>query len=292
MAVVESNPNLGAQIVEDAKEYVLYSWSTQDAINPIAVAGAEGQVLLGLRGKALSGLRLAARERQHRPPAPEDHRGDQGAGRPALHDRAADGLGVALAARQAARRGHAWRSLHVLLHELGRGGERERDQARATRDRTPQDRRTLPLVPRSDARFDHPHGRSAQMAERAGHGRRRPDARPLHVPLPRRSSGSLPCAARVRRTSRRSSSTRARTRSRRSSSKRSPGRTGSSRRRRATCRRSARSATGTGSCSSSTRSWPASDVPGAGSPARTGTSSRTSSPSPRASTRATSRSAR
>ncbi len=43
MAVVETDPNLGAQIVEDAKEYVLYSWSTQDAINPIAVAGAEGR---------------------------------------------------------------------------------------------------------------------------------------------------------------------------------------------------------------------------------------------------------
>jgi hypothetical protein len=38
MAVVETNPNLGAQIVEDAREYVLYSWSTQDAIDPITVA--------------------------------------------------------------------------------------------------------------------------------------------------------------------------------------------------------------------------------------------------------------
>jgi len=43
MAVVEANPNLGAEIVEDAKEFVLYSWSVQDAINPIAVAGAEGR---------------------------------------------------------------------------------------------------------------------------------------------------------------------------------------------------------------------------------------------------------
>ena len=43
LATVEANPNLGARIVEDAKEYVLYSWSTQDAINPIAVAGAEGR---------------------------------------------------------------------------------------------------------------------------------------------------------------------------------------------------------------------------------------------------------
>ena len=51
MAVVETNPNLGAQIVEDAKEYVLYSWSTQDAINPIAVAGAEGRYFWDYDGK-------------------------------------------------------------------------------------------------------------------------------------------------------------------------------------------------------------------------------------------------
>ena len=43
MAIVEANPNLGAEIVADAKEFVLYSWSVQDQINPIAVAGAEGR---------------------------------------------------------------------------------------------------------------------------------------------------------------------------------------------------------------------------------------------------------
>src|SRR6187455_3217076 len=43
LATIEANPDLGARIVDDAKEYVLYSWSTQDAINPIAVAGAEGR---------------------------------------------------------------------------------------------------------------------------------------------------------------------------------------------------------------------------------------------------------
>ena len=92
MATVEANPNLGAQIVEDAKEYVLYSWSTQDAINPIAVAGAEGRYFWDYDGKRVPRLRVPARQRQHRPPAPEDHRGDQGAGRQALHDRPADGL--------------------------------------------------------------------------------------------------------------------------------------------------------------------------------------------------------
>ena len=43
MATIEANPQLGEQIVEDAKQYVLYSWSVQDAIAPIAVAGGEGR---------------------------------------------------------------------------------------------------------------------------------------------------------------------------------------------------------------------------------------------------------
>ena len=51
MAVIETNPNLGAEIVEDAKEFVLYSWSVQDAINPIAVAGAEGRYFWDFDGK-------------------------------------------------------------------------------------------------------------------------------------------------------------------------------------------------------------------------------------------------
>ena len=51
MATVEENAALGQQIVEDAKRYVLYSWSVQDAINPIAVAGAEGRYFWDYDGK-------------------------------------------------------------------------------------------------------------------------------------------------------------------------------------------------------------------------------------------------
>ena len=43
MATTETNTELGRQIVEDAKQYVLYSWSVQNAINPIAVERAEGR---------------------------------------------------------------------------------------------------------------------------------------------------------------------------------------------------------------------------------------------------------
>src|SRR6476619_5725228 len=48
MALIETDPsdldpNLGARIVADAKEHVLYSWSVQSKIEPIPVAGAQGR---------------------------------------------------------------------------------------------------------------------------------------------------------------------------------------------------------------------------------------------------------
>src|SRR4026207_124572 len=51
MATIETNPQLGAQIKADAKRYVLFSWSTQDAITPIPVAGAEGRYFWDYEGK-------------------------------------------------------------------------------------------------------------------------------------------------------------------------------------------------------------------------------------------------
>src|SRR4029079_3884617 len=51
MATTQNNAGLGQQIVEDAKKHVLYSWSVQDAINPIAVAGAEGRHFWDYDGK-------------------------------------------------------------------------------------------------------------------------------------------------------------------------------------------------------------------------------------------------
>jgi taurine--2-oxoglutarate transaminase len=51
MATIETNPQLGTQVVEDAKRYVLHSWSVQDALNPIPVAGAEGRYFWDFEGK-------------------------------------------------------------------------------------------------------------------------------------------------------------------------------------------------------------------------------------------------
>jgi hypothetical protein len=52
MATTETRSELGKQIVEDAKKHVLYSWSVQDAINPIAVERAENRYFYDYDGKA------------------------------------------------------------------------------------------------------------------------------------------------------------------------------------------------------------------------------------------------
>jgi taurine--2-oxoglutarate transaminase len=51
VATVEQNSELGQQVVADAKEYVLHSWSVQDAVNPIPVAGGEGRYFWDYEGK-------------------------------------------------------------------------------------------------------------------------------------------------------------------------------------------------------------------------------------------------
>jgi taurine--2-oxoglutarate transaminase len=51
MAILETNSELGRQVVADAKQYVLHSWSVQDALDPIAVAGGEGRYFWDYDGK-------------------------------------------------------------------------------------------------------------------------------------------------------------------------------------------------------------------------------------------------
>ena len=51
MAIVESNTELGRQVVADAKRYVLHSWSVQNALDPIPVAGGEGRHFWDYDGK-------------------------------------------------------------------------------------------------------------------------------------------------------------------------------------------------------------------------------------------------
>ena len=192
MATTETQSELGRQIVEDAKKHVLYSWSVQDAINPIAVERAEGRYFYDYDGKSYldfaSQLVNVSIGHSH----PKVVAGDQGPGREARDDRPADGDRVALTARQAARGGDAGRPDDVVLHERRRRGERERDQARALVHGTPQDHRPLPQLPRRDGRRDHADGRPAALGGRARHPRRRAHVRPVHLPLPCGSSRPVP----------------------------------------------------------------------------------------------------
>ena len=59
MAIVEANTELGRQVVADAKQYVLHSWSVQNALDPIPVAGAEGRHFWDFDGNRYLDKRLA-----------------------------------------------------------------------------------------------------------------------------------------------------------------------------------------------------------------------------------------
>ncbi len=71
----------------DDRAHVFHSWSAQGALDPLVVAGARGQLVLGRGRQPLPRLLQPAGQRQHRPPAPEARRRHQGAGRHAVHDR-------------------------------------------------------------------------------------------------------------------------------------------------------------------------------------------------------------
>ena len=204
MATVDTNPELGQQIVEDAKRYVLYSWSVQDAISPIAVAGGEGRYFWDYDGKRYLDF------------ASQLVNVSIGYGHPkivaAIKEQAETlaTIGPPMATESRSRLGKLLAEVTpgdlvvLVLHERRHRGERERDQARPLVHRPPQDRRPLPQLPRRDRRLDHAHRRPAPLAGRARHPGRRADARPVHLPLPGRPSRPVPGLHRRARTSRRS----------------------------------------------------------------------------------------
>jgi taurine--2-oxoglutarate transaminase len=51
MAIVETNSELGRQVVADDRRYLIHSWSVQSALAPIAVAGGEGRHFWDYDGK-------------------------------------------------------------------------------------------------------------------------------------------------------------------------------------------------------------------------------------------------
>ena len=192
MAIVEANPNLGAQIVADAKEYVLYSWSVQSQIDPIAVAGAEGRHFWDFDGKRYLDFasQLVNVNIGHQHPKIIQAIKDQ-----------ADLLctiGPPMANESRSRLGRMLAEvtpgdLSVSFFTNG-GAEANENAVKLARlvHRPQQDHRALPLVSRRDERRDHADRRPAPLGRRARHARRRPHARPVHVPLPRRSPDPCP----------------------------------------------------------------------------------------------------
>src|SRR6266851_2991844 len=51
MAVVETNPAEGERVVAEDRQYLIHSWSVQSALQPLAVAGAEGRYFWDYDGK-------------------------------------------------------------------------------------------------------------------------------------------------------------------------------------------------------------------------------------------------
>ena len=164
----------------------------QDAINPIAVAGAEGRHFWDYDGKRYLDFasQLVNVNIGHQHPkiiAAIKEQADQ-----------LCTIGPPMANESRSRLGRLLAEVTPgdlsmsFFTNWRRRGERERDQARAACDRSAQDHRALPLLPRGDARRDHAHRRPAAVADRAGHVGRRADARPVHVPLPGGAPGSVP----------------------------------------------------------------------------------------------------
>ena len=100
MAVVEVDPGAGERVRELDRAHLIHSWSVQSKLNPLPIAGAEGRHFWDYDGKRYldfaSQLMNVNIGHQH----PKVVAGDQGSGRPALHDRPADGERRALRARR------------------------------------------------------------------------------------------------------------------------------------------------------------------------------------------------
>ena len=172
--------------------------------------GRRGPLLLGLRRQALPRLRLAARQRQHRPPAPEDRRGDQGAGRQART------IGPPMATESRSRLGRLLAEVtpgDLCMSFFTNGGAEANENAIKLARLVPGGTRSSRATARTTAR---PPGRSCSPATRAAGRTSR--GWPASCGCSTRTRTAAPRVIRTRarsaparRTSRRSSSTRART---------------------------------------------------------------------------------
>ena len=191
MATIETNAELGEQVRADAKEYVLHSWSVQDAINPIPVAGAEGRYFWDYEGKRYLDF------------ASQLVNVSIGYGHPkliaAIKEQAERlcTIGPPMATEPRSQLGRLLAEvtpgdLKMSFFTSG-GAEANENAIKLARWYTgpAQDHRPLSLLPRGHRGRDHAHRRPAPLARRAGDPGRRPDARSLHLPLSCRPSRSV-----------------------------------------------------------------------------------------------------
>ena len=211
MATTEANTELGRQIVEDAKRYVLYSWSVQDAINPIAVERAEGRYFWDYDGNRYLDFasQLVNVSIGHSHPKVVQAIKDQA-------EKLAT-IGPPMASESRSRLGKLLAEVtpgDLSMSFFTNGGAEANENAiKLARWYTGRHK----II----ARYRSYHGATGGAITLTGDPRRWPaepglpgrraDVRPVHLPLPGRAPRSRARCARARRTSRRSCSTKART---------------------------------------------------------------------------------
>ena len=149
----------------------------------MVVAGALRVAHLGLRRQPLPRLLLAAGQRQHRPPAPQGGRRDPGAGRPAVHHRAAARQRPALRGGPADRRAGTRRAGEGVLHQRRRRRDRERGPDGPAAHRPAQGAHDVPQLPRQHGHRDPDDRRPAPLGQRRRRDRRRALLRALRLPV-------------------------------------------------------------------------------------------------------------
>ena len=198
--------------------------------------GAEGSYVWDDDGRRYLDFSSPAGQHQHRPPAPQGGRRDQGAGRRGC---ARSRPRYANDARSEAARliaEHAPDGFEQgLLHQRRRRGDRARRADGPPAHRPAEGALDVPQLPRRHPDGDQPHRRPAPLGQRQRHGRHRALLRAVPLPLavPRHHRGGG-VRARADAPATRSSRSRGRPPSPRSSWRPSPAPPASCRRRRAT----------------------------------------------------------
>ena len=173
----------GEEIVELSRRHMLFDWSAQSRLAPMAVDHAEGVYFYTTDGtryldfnSQLMGVNIG-----HGDKRVIDAITKQGEKLPYITPlRRVRGAG---AARPEAGDAVAGRAGEDVLHAGWRGGERERDQDGEGVHRPEQGDGPLPLVPRSHVPHRQSHRRPAPLGERATAGPRdRAGVRPLPRP--------------------------------------------------------------------------------------------------------------